>query len=298
MAVSRRRVNHHRPRWQWAALVLVTLLVGCEAGGPRPGPVPDRQAMRVMSANLLLSNHNTQPLIDEIREVDPDVLMVQEYTPHWHEALSAAFGGAYPHAVCEPRPDPWGMAVYSRHPFLSEPQTRLPLGGASTPQIRVVIDLAGEPVAFYNIHMMSQTDRLDWFIEHHIQFSDLLEVLSAEPLPTVVAGDFNYGQHTLSNLAMRLHGQYEVHDLAGQGDPKTWPVKWIFRSLPGLRLDHMYVGGGLSCRASWTGRGKGSDHRPIIAEVGFTDEVLEERALARKNGHLPTPQLSDPTAGR
>lgn len=50
-----------------------------------------------------------------------------------------------------------------------------------------------------------------------------------------------------------------------------WPVNDWLRYVPGIRLDHVCLGGGLTCSQSRTGTGVGSDHRPIIARVALTD---------------------------
>ena len=64
-------------------------------------------------------------------------------------------------------------------------------------------------------------------------------------------------------------GLADAFDLGGWGRGSTWPVTSFFRYLPGVRLDHIYLGGGLTCSDCRTGVGEGSDHRPVIAKIGF-----------------------------
>ncbi|HOA75883.1 MAG TPA: hypothetical protein PL151_02950 [Phycisphaerae bacterium] len=49
----------------------------------------------------------------------------------------------------------------------------------------------------------------------------------------------------------------------------TWSVISFYRWLPGLRLDRIFLGPELTACESRTGEGWGSDHRPVIARIGF-----------------------------
>jgi endonuclease/exonuclease/phosphatase (EEP) superfamily protein YafD len=46
-------------------------------------------------------------------------------------------------------------------------------------------------------------------------------------------------------------------------------VNGVLRYITGIGIDHIYVGAGLTCASSRAGIGEGSDHRPVIAVVGF-----------------------------
>jgi endonuclease/exonuclease/phosphatase family metal-dependent hydrolase len=146
---------------------------------------------------------------------------------------------------------------------------RLPLGHSFVPQTRAVVRFAGRDVAVYNVHLLPPR-RLDYTIEGRLQFADLRDVLSAEKLPYVVAGDWNLTNDTPQHRALRRVGARDAHDLAARGRGATWPVNSFFRYLPGLRLDHVYLGPGLTARSCQTGTGQSSDHRPVVADVQMT----------------------------
>lgn len=223
--------------------------------------------LRVMSVNLLMINRRTQGIIDEIQSARPDVLLLQEYTDPWHEAISAALAAEYSHRSFVTQDDSFGVALYSRTPFVEwDVDNRLPLGRSLVPQTRAVIRFGGREVAVYNIHLLPPR-RLDHTVESRLQFADLLKTLSEEKLPYVVGGDFNLTGDAPQHADLRRIGARDAHDLAGRGRGATWPVNAFFRYLPGLRLDHVYVGPGLTAVRSEAGRGEGSDHRPVIADV-------------------------------
>ncbi|MCP4591072.1 MAG: hypothetical protein GY842_10025 [bacterium] len=226
------------------------------------------ETVTVMSVNLLMINELTSPIIEEIRNTSPDVLLLQEYTWNWHKALQQALSADYPFVEYVMQEDSFGAAIYSRRPFEERPEAYLPLGAVSTPQLRTVISVSGERVAFYNIHLLPPWG-LEYTIEQRTQFADLLELLAEESIPVVMGGDFNFTENSPYASALADLNAVDAFDLGGWGRGTTWPVNGAFRWIPSLRLDHIYLRGGLTCVRCRTGVGRGSDHRPVIAEIGF-----------------------------
>ncbi|MCG8408244.1 MAG: endonuclease/exonuclease/phosphatase family protein [Phycisphaerales bacterium] len=235
---------------------------------PRTAQSIDGETITLMSINLLMINKNTDPIIGEINAAQPDVLLLQEYTDHWHEAINAAISSDYPHKVHIIRDDSFGSAIYSRRPSKGRIERYVDLGSGSEPQVRAVIDIDGRDVALYNIHFLPPFG-VDYIIETRKQFADLVERLSREELPVILAGDFNFTERTPQASDLRKLGAVDAQEVGGWGRGTTWPVSHFFRWIPSIRLDHIYLTDGLTCSECQTGQGKGSDHRPVIAKVGF-----------------------------
>jgi endonuclease/exonuclease/phosphatase (EEP) superfamily protein YafD len=254
-----------------AASPLLVFTVGPALWQYRPEFPPQipGETVTVMSANLLRVNRNIAPIIDEIRAADPDILLLQEYTAHWHSALQAAIGREYPHERHVCRDDSFGTAIYSKRPFVGGVNMAVPLGSAEEPQVRAVVRIAGREVAVYNVHLLPPSG-LDYTIENRRQFADLLDRLPKEPLPVIMGGDFNFTETTPHAAALGHIRMLEAFDLGGWGRGATWPVNSFFRWVPGIRLDHLYLRGNLTCSHCRTGIGRGSDHRPLIAKIGFS----------------------------
>lgn len=250
-----------------------------------PAAAPGSAMLRVMSCNLLMINKDTAPILAEIRAARPDVLLLQEYTRDWHDAAAAAgIAAEMPYSSFVTRDDSFGVAIYSRVPFVGEVDNRLPLGRAGVEQTRAVVTFGGREVAVYNIHLLPPR-RLDYTIDGRLQFAGLLETLSAETLPYVVAGDFNLTGDTPQHRDLRRIGAVDAHDAAGRGRGATWPVNSFLRYAPGLGLDHVYVGNGLAAVRCETGEGRGSDHRPVIADVAWAASApATESGRARPAG--------------
>jgi endonuclease/exonuclease/phosphatase (EEP) superfamily protein YafD len=238
---------------------------------PHKPPAVTGETITVMSANLLMANKDTKSIISEIRAAAPDVLLLQEYTVHWHKALQEGIGSAYPHIAYVTRDDSFGAAIYSRRPFLERPQHNLRLGAASEPQMRAVIQISGTPVAFYNIHPLPPSS-ISYVTESRLQIADLADILRAERLPAIISGDFNFTENSPQYDLLTNLGFTESHTLASWGRGSTWPVTSFWRWIPGLRLDRIFLSPTLAAVESHTGVGQGSDHRPIIARIGLREQ--------------------------
>ncbi|MFQ5430782.1 MAG: endonuclease/exonuclease/phosphatase family protein [Phycisphaerae bacterium] len=237
---------------------------------PKTPPTLRGAPLTVMSVNLLVMNENTGPIIEEIRAARPDVLLLQEYTHHWHEAIREAVGENYPFMSFVAREDSFGAAIYSRLPFREEPRWDLALGETDVPEMRAVLAAGDRSIAVYNIHLLPAKN-IRYTTATRRQFADLANLLGEERLPLILAGDFNFTERCPQAAVLRAGGLNEAHELGGRGPGATWPVISFFRYLPGIRIDHIYLKNGLSCTRCETGVGVGSDHRPVIARIGFEE---------------------------
>lgn len=259
-------------RWRplIAALPLVTFCVGPALWSylPTSKPAVAGQTVTVMSVNLLGRNQNTGPMVAEVLATSPDVLLSQEYRPHWHRAFQQALGDQYPHTSHVQRTDNFGLTIYSRLPFVEPVDMAVPLGTAGTPQARAVLRIAGRDVALYNVHLMPPKGCART-TEQRQEFADLLDRLRREELPVVLCGDFNFTNASAFADELRRLGLVDVHQISGWGRGSTWPMRGALRRLPGIRLDHIFLSRELTSPHSRTGTGQGSDHRPVIAEIGL-----------------------------
>ncbi|MEM9373280.1 MAG: endonuclease/exonuclease/phosphatase family protein, partial [Planctomycetota bacterium] len=82
-----------------------------------------------------------------------------------------------------------------------------------------------------------------------------------------VGGDFNATSGSNHLREIREAGLAEAHASKGAGPGVTWPVRGMKRHAPGIRIDHVFVGGALQPASSRVGRGFGSDHLPVLADV-------------------------------
>jgi endonuclease/exonuclease/phosphatase (EEP) superfamily protein YafD len=262
-------------RRQWRLVVaglpilLFTFVPVARSYLPRSTPLTGSEGFTVMSCNLLMINRQTASVIHGLVANDPDVILYQEYTDHWHTAIQQELGAQYPYEVCFPREDSFGAAIYSRLPFVGKPTKFLRIGTFGEPQMCAVVDAGGCEIAIYNLHLVPPWGGLAYIQEHGEQFADLLDLLAAEQRPAIIGGDFNFTETTPHAAAVTARGFHDAQDEAGHGRGATWSEHGIYRWLPGLRLDHIYLSADLVCTHFEVGADGGSDHRPIIARIAI-----------------------------
>lgn len=269
-------------KWRLAVAAVPAILVTTGPSAllyvPRgPSPVA-ADAITVMSVNLLMINQSTGAIVDEILAEQPDILLAQEYAPQWHEAFQKRITPALPYAQFVVRDDSFGTAIYSKFPFVGKVDMDLPLGQGAEPQVRAVVHVGDRDVAAYNIHLLPPWG-IEYVTENRTQFADLLTLLEHEPLPCILAGDFNFTEASPNAARLRELGLRDAQDVAGWGRGATWPQNGFFRWIPGIRLDHIYVSHSIRCLTCRPGTGTGSDHRPVITRMELdAPQTIEQPA--------------------
>ena len=241
------------------ALFLPTLSFRA-ADRPAAGPT-----VRVMSANLYFRNRDGWRIIEEVRRADPDVLVVVEFTPLHAVELAAAFGADYPYRDLRPAMTSGGIGVYSRLPLRPDPAM------SNDWMLRSLLTVAGKRIVLDAVHLTSPGS-LDAIRSNRLLTAELVDRYRAEARPVIVAGDFNFDDTTPNFAALRRVGLTATQSLAGEGRGATWPNRTPLRHLPGVRIDHVLVRSGtgatLGATRAWVGGNTGSDHLPIVADVG------------------------------
>lgn len=237
--------------------------------GAEPITEADRRApsIRLVSANVKFDNPDLDTLMEELRAEDPDILFIQEYTDDVRAAIErAGLAEAMPHQVGTGDLIPLGTAIYSKLP-LADGEIWYVDGN---PMSRATVRVGSRDVRLYNLHPTSPTDRYAISLWNN-QWPDILRELEAEEGPLIAAGDFNLTQHHRwyqKLLEGPLHGCYEDR---GRGNATTWP-NGAQGLLPEIRIDHVVLSPGLTCLAIREGKGTGSDHRPMIADIAVLQD--------------------------
>jgi endonuclease/exonuclease/phosphatase (EEP) superfamily protein YafD len=238
--------------------------VGTEAAH---APPLARGHLRVLSFNVNYNLADDDEVVAIVRDVDADLVLLQETTVGTERVLAQALGHRYPHRFFEHRDLAAGMGVLSRHP-LRERRVIEPAPGGWFPALYVVADTPEGPVEAIDVHLRPQVSDSGSVVSGIFTTSSargaearaLVPRLSPE-LPSVVAGDFNESR---SGAAITHFRGVGLERAAIDGPTWRWST-----SLGELRaeLDHVLVDAGLEVvRAERLERGR-SDHLPLVVDL-------------------------------
>ena len=257
-------------RWRLAGLsaaaALVALWPAAVACVPHSPRATVGRPVRFMTMNVKYSNRDAADLVAQVRRFNPDVLCVEELGRPPQRALDAALTADYPFRSVHAGAG-IGLALYSKLPFeAGRPQLSF---GRVRRQLRAVVRVGDQPVALYVVHPLSPRS-LARLVANRLATADLVDQLTREKLPAVVAGDFNFTADTPNAAALTRAGLTDAFDQAGNGRGATWPVRPRWAAwLPGVRIDHVYLSPTLAATAYATAGYTGSDHLPIVADVAL-----------------------------
>jgi endonuclease/exonuclease/phosphatase family metal-dependent hydrolase len=165
-------------------------------------------AVKVMSYNIHHCNPPSKPnlidvdaIVHAIREQNPDLLALQEVDVHTERsgAVNQAeeiagrlnmhffFGKAIDH-----QGGAYGVAILSKFPLSEAAVHRLPTKAGTSGEPRVLATAKvtlpdGTSIRFGSTHLDAQRDS----VNRQMQIGKIAEIASSEPLPFIIAGDFN-----------------------------------------------------------------------------------------------------------
>ena len=245
--------------WTMALVSLVPLLTLAWLVAPavraRRAPGVDDRTVTLFFGNLLAHNPKVPSAMQTVANTDADVLVLTEFTPEMHVELEQLCGGRYPHRIEDVRPDPAGIAIWSR----------LPLRGAMAPlsdrpSIDAHLDVHGTTVRIIGVHTEPPTMRaLEWSRE----LRDIGDLATGADM---VVGDFNAARWHPSFRRLLARGWTTAHEWLGLWSSNSWAHEG--RAFPlFVRIDHALLGGRLQPVRITEVPLPGSDHRGFVLTV-------------------------------
>ncbi|MDA0998689.1 MAG: hypothetical protein O2944_10840 [Proteobacteria bacterium] len=222
--------------------------------------------LRIVSHNLRAPADRPSKSFAQILALKPDIAIMLEYLDGWDSQAKALFE-AYPYRASTPSWLPDGgvhhrIVVVSKIPIRSAQSLQPPNGLPRPFGIRFEVDVAGQPLAIYAVHLVKVVTPGE-VRQRRFEHAMIHDWLRREPRPARVAviGDMNATPYSaIFKSAFPTDGSLKR---AGGWPAATWPA--LLGPL-GIPIDHLMVGADLAARADTVGSG-GSDHRALWAEV-------------------------------
>ncbi|AJY50489.1 MULTISPECIES: endonuclease/exonuclease/phosphatase family protein [Halomonadaceae] len=259
--------------WQWVALLAsgITFLIQGYYIMPftRLWPIQVKTAksndedktITLLIANVLTPNRQVQPLIDMIKQHQPDIVLTLESDQWWQDQLDPALAEQWPNSVKIPLDNLYGMHLYS-HLELTDTSVEW-LIQDDIPSIHTRVTLAnGDSIRLFALHPRppapSESEKSLW------RDAELLLVgkrIHEDPQPTLVAGDLNdVAWSRTTRLFCRVGGMLDPR--RGRGLFSTFHAKYPILRWP---LDHIFVTEHFTLLGMQRLKYFGSDHFPMLA---------------------------------
>ncbi len=281
-----------------AAVVFWMGAMGWNAGGTSESqPSVPGQTLNVLTYNR--GQHMNQSLQPFKNATLPDIIALQEAP-----GRAAGYTTAAGYEEFMDTADEGEFTVLSRYPIISSSLIEIPAGNRSMqPAARFEIDFAGIRVALYTVHFLSPRDTLSyyrrgaflygvlglpgtpWAEKRRInqqfwddrieQARELAQFIEAEPLPTIVVGDFN------APSGGYIHGIFlevlaDAHREAGHGFGYTFPGVTrnpLSGGGPWMRIDYLFCDEHWKTRWCITEPDRPSQHRAVTAQFELLPQV-------------------------
>ena len=218
----------------------------------------------VVSQNLSFANgrfeETRQMLIDE----DPDIIVLQEYTPAWHQSLQP-IASRYHTVITIPQDGAFGIAVYSRLPIRS--REILSLGVSGVPAI--VIEIGAPELKAYiaAVHFTPPMTNA-WSTDRDRQLDEISQYLQELNGDFIIVGDFNNTPYAPSLQTFVAETKTTI---GSAGWLPTWPdaIGWA-----GIPIDLALGSSGVTIGSMSKVHSIGSDHRGL--RFSITTHVVEK----------------------
>jgi endonuclease/exonuclease/phosphatase (EEP) superfamily protein YafD len=223
-------------------------------------PAPASDSFRVFFANVLAQNNQFDALLEEIAEADPDVIVLVEFSGGWYRAVQKSpVMAPYIHGSGHLISHINTVNVFSKLPLANEIQNWVQGRAVQT----VDISLASGPLRIVGLHGPRPISGPKY--QYSEYWNEMIPLLTAAQGPLVVVGDFNATEHSKVYKQLTESKLRSAHDDQGRGYAVTWPNGR--NPCPPVRIDQALLSPEIEVERIVEGRGRGSDHKPLILDV-------------------------------
>ncbi|MEM5551255.1 endonuclease/exonuclease/phosphatase family protein [Pseudoalteromonas neustonica] len=238
-----------------------------------------QHSIRIMSANVLMSNHNSDALLKLVDKHQPDLLITLESDDWWQQKLSV-LKKDYPHTIDCPKDNRYGMHLFSKYKIKQAQICELVESDVPSIHILFVND-EGLEIQGHFIHPAppSPTEE-DSSRPRDSELIMVAKALKDATRPVIVAGDLNDVAWSRSTrLFMQVSGLLDPRK--GRGFFNTFHASYFFMRWP---LDHLFHSTGFTVKRIKRLAKYGSDHFALLTELVYED--IEQHSNLDENTEL------------
>lgn len=213
---------------------------------------------KILFANVLFSNHQSQSLANLIRQQAPELVVLQEANMDLVQVMKE-FEAVLPYHF-RARNLPYGLAVWSKYP-ISQPRFEL-LADQDLPSLRGQFQIGGKVLNMFTTHLTSPVREPVRVRDRQLQV--LANYLNQHPEIDLVLGDFNI------SMWSPAYAQFEKatglnNCRKGFGVLSSWPSK--LPEWARIPIDQCFSRQAYQIKKIQLGPNIGSDHMPLIIEM-------------------------------
>ncbi|MCT7985375.1 endonuclease/exonuclease/phosphatase family protein [Laspinema sp. A4] len=221
-------------------------------------PVQSSIPLKVLQSNLLFQNKNYEKLLKFVRQETPDIAAFMEVKGEWNAQLET-LRDILPYAVLK-----GDIALYS-----SLPLKRVYEGSLDSEKRGVVaqISLPEKVLTILLAHTQIPVSK-NLFKKRNQQLEAIADYVAPLNNPALVLGDFNIS--LWSPIYRKFVKNSNLQNArSGFGIMPTWPTPNPLLSIP---IDHCFVNREIQVLNTRKGPNIGSDHLPLVTDLGVLKE--------------------------
>lgn len=244
-----------------------------EVDGYLPEIDGERQSLKILSSNVLMTNRDSSMLLHLIDQHQPDVFIALESDIWWEKQFGILT--EFPHTLKCPLDNLYGMHVYSRYP-LSNTAIRYEVEN-DKPSMDARIEL--DHKTFVNLYVVhpappSPTENEE-STERDVELVKLAERVSGSRERIIIAGDLNdVAWSATTRLFRQVSGLLDPR--VGRGLFNTFNAFHWFARWP---LDHVFLSNHFKIMQVQRLPAMGSDHFPLLIELAIMSGTDDESVL-------------------
>jgi endonuclease/exonuclease/phosphatase (EEP) superfamily protein YafD len=226
----------------------------------------------LLICNVFQDNKKVSGLIDQVKQHNPDLVLLVEVDSYWNEKLKELHA-SYPFRVLNPLQNTYGMSLYSKLELVDSSLKYLIEDGI--PSIHTKVKLrSGELVQLFGLHpeppVPNENPRST---ERDAEILLIGKESKKLEIPVIVAGDLNdVAWSYTTELFLKVSGLLDPR--RGRGFFNTFHVKYPLMRWP---LDHVFCSKHFQLVELKRLPDMGSDHFPMFITLQLSKEAAKEQ---------------------